>query len=65
MSFGVLFLNNHHPHVPGVRSTADSTSQGRVQGSLVPTGDDGILKGRSWEQRVINIQDRGAGHTTE
>lgn len=30
---GVFFLNDHHPDVLGVRSAADSTCQGRTQGS--------------------------------
>lgn len=36
---GVFFLNDCHPDILGVRSTADSTCQGRAQGSRVPAGD--------------------------
>lgn len=66
-SFGAIFMNDRQLDVLGVRSTADSTGQGRAQGSWVSLGNYGEPPGAEGpgSREAIDIQDKGVGQATK
>ena len=66
-SFGAVYVNDRQLDVLGVRSTADSSGQGRAQGSWVSMGNYGEPRGAGGpgSREAISIQDKGVGQATK